>query len=724
MSGSISVVMLTYNNYEKFSRCMSSLGHFIHDRRVKEFIVLDNGSYQPELKETLRSLDYQIRKFRAIFSDTNLGIAKGRKYLFDIAEGDYIVSFDSDVVLLNPIGFIEVLYRSLETQNMVLVGGGGGDHPFFPSMEREDIINHDSPEKPDQLRPVDEVAGWFHGFKKKSLKKHGGFLEMDEQFNPFWGEDSDFCLQIRVNGGKCCIMGRGLVAHQWSSCDKKETQTTLEEMWIKFQKKWYPQFGGVLDFHVDENFYEENYPESKKMIRRREHYLKVGMITGNFYSKGAIHHLFPDVGFLTNTTLKYDNEEMTLLDFDKKYFTLENIEKECFHIVESNIPNEVDDLVILSMKDRQIGFQVLKSLISLQYLNIVIVIPEGDILHELSELSRKYELKYAICYFPDYNFDLIDFSIAFRVLSQTIKAKRVINIGTQRDLEKFATTPLGMLDSDSVSDGKMANIDKMNLSILNEVISLNGNMKWNSNCCYIEDYNYLKKLFQTYPMRTLLDRCLRIPQTHSNFVSPRCCPTYAYQKLFGFMKTKNLDGKTLTICVVKMDKEGDLDKVKNNLKYFSKTEIMIFNNGELKNPNLRSLGCDHYYHVNGEPEVIKIWGTGLSSVDLNKYSNVVFTDLKYELVDDLDEFLERSRFNNVSFLKRGAEYDQSLFSVVAEDMNTFFGEISKEGGKVGDVMKKISMTPVWIENQTEEDDEIVLSYEKHGRDMGEDFPMG
>ena len=261
MSGSISVVMLTYNNYEKFSRCMSSMGHFIHDRRVKEFIVLDNGSYQPELKEIIRTLDYQVRKFRVIFSDTNLGIAKGRKYLFDIADGDYIVSFDSDIVMLNPRGFIEVLYKALSIENMTLVGGGGGDHPFFPSMEREDIINHDSPEKPDQLRPVDEVAGWFHGFKKENLAKHGGFLEMDEQFTPFWGEDSDFCLQIRVNGGKCCIMGKGLVAHQWSSCDKKDTQSTLEDMWIKFQKKWYPQFGGVLDFHVDENFYEENYPD-------------------------------------------------------------------------------------------------------------------------------------------------------------------------------------------------------------------------------------------------------------------------------------------------------------------------------------------------------------------------------------------------------------------------------------------------------------------------------
>ena len=724
MTGTISIVMLTYNNYEKFCRCMSSMGQFIHDRRIKEFIVLDNGSFQPKLKEMLRNLNHQVKKFRAIFSDTNLGISKGRKYLFDVAEGDYIVSFDSDVVVLNPFGFIEVLYRALEIENMILVGGGGGDHPFFPSMEREDIINHDSPDKPDSLRFVDEVAGWFHGFKKINLEKHGGFLEMDELFTPFWGEDSDFCLQIRLNGGKCCIMGKGLVAHQWSSCDKKETQRTLEEMWIKFQKKWYPQFNGILDFQVDEKFYESNYPDSKKMLQRREHYLKVGMITGNLYSKDVVHHLFPDVTFLTDKEVRYKQEALSLQEFDKKYFNVDNIVNECFHVIESNIPPEVDDLIIFSMKNKPKGFEILKNLISLQYINVVIVIPEGDIIHELRELSSKYKLNYAICYFPEYHFDLIDFSVAFKYMSRTIKSKRVINISTMRDTDVFTSVPISLIDNETVSDGRMVPIDKMNLSILNEVISLHGEMKWNTNCCYVEDYDYLKKLFETYPMRTILDRCLRVPQPHSNFVSPRCCPSYAYQKLFGFMKNKNLERKILSLCILKIDDEDEMERVKNNLKYFSETEIMIFNSGELKNPNLRSLGCDYYYHVSGDILDIKVWAAGISNIDLKSYSNIIYTDLSFELLDNIDEFIERSRFNNVSFLKRGGEFDLSLFSIVSEDTGMFLNESSKEGSSPGSVMKKISVTPIWIENQSEEGDEIVLSFEKHGRDMGEDFPMG
>ena len=284
--------MLTYNNYEKVLRSMTSMFYFITEPKIKEFIILDNGSYQHELKVFLRRLEEQVSKFRVIWSDKNLGIAKGRKVLFDVAEGEYIASFDSDIIIVNPPLFLDVFYRSLEIPDMMLVGGGGGDHTFFPSLERENIDNKPTPETHQELKLVEEVAGWFHGFKSKILTKNGGKIEMDEQFSPFWAEDSDFCMQIRMIGGKCCIMGKGVVAHQWSSCDKKKTQITLEDMWNKFQDKWYGVFGKDFIMDIDETFYEQNYPQSKTMIRRREFYYKIGMIEGHFYSRDPIKLFF------------------------------------------------------------------------------------------------------------------------------------------------------------------------------------------------------------------------------------------------------------------------------------------------------------------------------------------------------------------------------------------------------------------------------------------------
>ena len=288
----ISIVMLTYNNYQKFLRCMTSMFYFIGDKRIKEFIVLDNGSYQVELKNYLKELNNQIKKFRVIFSGNNLGIARGRKLLYELVQGDYIASFDSDVVIVNPELFFQVFFQALSIENMMVVGGGGGDHPFFPSLERENIDNKDSPDTPNELKRVDEVAGWFTGFKKTILKKWGGPIEMDERFTPFWGEDSDFSMQVRLAGGQQCIMGKGILGHQWSSCDKKETQTTLEDMWYKFQDKWYPKFEKELAFDMDTDFYEKWYPESKNMKRSKDFYKKLGVLRGDISSPSIVKKVF------------------------------------------------------------------------------------------------------------------------------------------------------------------------------------------------------------------------------------------------------------------------------------------------------------------------------------------------------------------------------------------------------------------------------------------------
>ena len=67
---SISLVFLTYNNYEKFFRCMNSMFFFFTERRVKEILILDNGSYQVELKDYLRDLENQISKVRVVNCET------------------------------------------------------------------------------------------------------------------------------------------------------------------------------------------------------------------------------------------------------------------------------------------------------------------------------------------------------------------------------------------------------------------------------------------------------------------------------------------------------------------------------------------------------------------------------------------------------------------------------------------------------------------------------
>ena len=727
MTGSISIVMLTYNNFEKFMRCMSSMFLLITDDRIKEFIILDNGSYQVELKQFLASLDNQIKKFRVVYSDVNHGIATGRRLLYDMAEGDYIASFDSDVIILNPSGFLEVFYRALDIKDMMLVGGGGGDHPYFPSMERENIINHDSPDKPDQLRFVHEVAGWFHGFKTSILKKHGGFLEMDDQFTPFWGEDSDLCVQIRLNGGKCCIMGKGLLAHQWSSCDKKETQLTLEEQWIKFQNKWYSKFGETFVFKMDERFYEQNYPESKKMVSRKEHYLKIGTIKGHIHSKSVIHHYFPNADFNNNSEIDYYGETYSLEEFNNKFMTSEAIADVSLTFREYKLKKDIDDLIVFVMKDRFKGIEILKALISYQKINVIVIVPERDGYIDLLQFFDRFKVDFAVATFPEWNFDLLPYALTVKKLHLLgIEPKRIINMSTERNVSHLLHKPLSELNSGVHFEENLVGIDKMNLSILNQFMSLNSNMKWDKECCFVENYGYLLGLFDCYPFQQLLNRALKIPNKYHNLITPRCSPKDALERAFVYLKPKINQKKVLYLLNVSINTEEDVEKLKNNSKYYSDGDVMLFNKGEMKSINLRDLGCSYYFLVPPEAKDFQIWTSAFQKergVNLENYSNVIFSDETFSLECEITQFLKRSKFKDISFMKNKDGHSEYMFSIVSEDIGIFLQEINKEDFKIQEIFKKMNFVSLWEEKSTEDEDEIVLEYNMADYDDGSDFPM-
>lgn len=770
---SISLVFLTYNNYEKFFRCMNSMFFFFTERRVKEILILDNGSYQVELKDYLRDLENQISKVRVVFSHENLGIGKGRKFLFNISTGDYIISMDSDIVVLNPPLFLEVFYRSLEIENMMLVGGGGGDHPFFPSMERESIDNKDSPDSIEELKVVDEVAGWFTGFKSSILKKNGGEVEMDERFSPFWAEDSDFCVQIKLLGGKCCIMGKGLVAHQWSSCGKKETQTTLEEMWNKFQDKWYPKFGKKFIFDMDEEFYEENYPECKQLLRRKEFYLKIGIMRGDIYSKDVIKDLFKEAYFKDNKNLVFpevfldnkgnirqEDKNYTVEEFNKKFMNQEKITKQNFQILRSNLDKNFDDLIIIVAHDENICLKMLKSLVSLQEINVCVCVSGEINYYNIVNFLEKFKVKSLLCVFKVYQFDLISFSICYKELRKIYNFKRILNLSTYRDGKFFLSKPLREIETGGILEEDVKEIDKFNISLIGNYIALFKGMSWNKECVYFETKEYYDIFFNSYPFREIFDKCLKITKNYSNYVTPRCSPYHSLERIFGFMKHKINDKKSLCIVSAEINFEDDIENLKNNLKFYKNCEILVFNKGEEKHIKTKDLGCDFHYPVNGDIETFEIWKNGLGLSKLEDFNNILFTDDSYTLKSDIDEFLERSRYKNLCHTRTGNKFDLSLFSIVTENLGIFMNhsengemdeekkrreeenkkirneekkkrgeEIEKEEEKdiyeriATEVLQSINCTSVWNCEKNETEEEIVYEYKKEGKDLGEDYPM-
>ena len=101
-----------------------------------DLVIVNLYPFQSTIQQQNCTLDLAIENIDIVHGDTDKGpfgmgtygsrslavggtaivkacdkiIAKGRKVLFDVAEGDYIASFDSDIVIINPPLFLEVFF--------------------------------------------------------------------------------------------------------------------------------------------------------------------------------------------------------------------------------------------------------------------------------------------------------------------------------------------------------------------------------------------------------------------------------------------------------------------------------------------------------------------------------------------------------------------------------------------------------------------------------------
>jgi len=297
--------MLTYNNIDKFEKCIHSMTPFFYHQSVKEIIILDNGS-NGQMIDFLGNLDKNIVKLKVIYSSKNLGVAKGRKILFQEAKGDYIISLDSDVVIEDHQYLLNTMINNLKplpweetfsSGDVFLLGGGGGNHPHFPSVFTHDVIQIPAREKKNEFLIVGEVAGWCHCFRRALLEK----VIMDENFSPFWGEDSDFCIQINKLGGKMAIFGKGVIKHSFSTCRDYSRKKEQDIQWEKILTKWCP-----VKEYMDVEWYKKYYQTETPI----QDYLTGDILLGR---------LNPEI-------IKFfgDDQKIDLDSLIKLYFTVKN----------------------------------------------------------------------------------------------------------------------------------------------------------------------------------------------------------------------------------------------------------------------------------------------------------------------------------------------------------------------------------------------------------------
>ena len=190
-NASVSFIFLTHNRPEKTIDYINTYIKALERNDVKEIIVYDNGSTDHELLGYLNYIN-RLDGVNVIFGPENIGVAGGRDVLFRNVTGDIVFSVDSDSKLIDQ-SFIDDAKEILNDKNIWVCGTVGAFFKGWVHGMHVDV-NDDS----NYEGEVDTLAGCCQIFKKEILNH----IWIDLDFAPFWYEDTDFCFQAKVNGGK------------------------------------------------------------------------------------------------------------------------------------------------------------------------------------------------------------------------------------------------------------------------------------------------------------------------------------------------------------------------------------------------------------------------------------------------------------------------------------------------------------------------------------------
>ena len=162
----MSILLLTYNRYEITRKCLDSYVQCLDREDIQELIILDNNS-EHHVIEYLKEFQHKHSKIKIILLHENRGVCGGRQILFKEANGDILISLDSDAFLINP-SFFDRIKHLLYDEKYGIIGISGSYIKSWEFGSQEDIPDEDEKEY-----IVDHVSGCCQAFRKDLF--HYGF---------------------------------------------------------------------------------------------------------------------------------------------------------------------------------------------------------------------------------------------------------------------------------------------------------------------------------------------------------------------------------------------------------------------------------------------------------------------------------------------------------------------------------------------------------------------
>lgn len=225
----LDILLLTYNNLENTKRCIEAL---YKNTLNFSLTILDNASTDGTV-EYLQGMAVFNTNITLELQDENLGIVKGRNYLYKMSNGispstDYIMFLDNDqFVNAN----WEEVYLQLMKEGYDIVGSEAWQ------MDRRRCIPKKKCIKPTEEFNYVGCGGMM--IKHHVIKDIGMF---DEQFSPMYFEDPDFCYRA-FDAGYRIIWRPYFIDHQPHNLLKKELNVDRFINYFNSHEKFAKKYG-------------------------------------------------------------------------------------------------------------------------------------------------------------------------------------------------------------------------------------------------------------------------------------------------------------------------------------------------------------------------------------------------------------------------------------------------------------------------------------------------
>ncbi len=249
----LSVVIVTWNTALITKRCLDSVKRYLPHCQV---IIVDNGSTDNTQK--LLSADKSIKY---VFSEKNLGFAKGNNLGVQSAQGEYLLFLNSDMELID--NSLESMFEYIQKHREIGVIGPKFLNPdltpqssVFPPQSlcnafKEFWLGQVAYSKylPQKLVPhhVWALSGGCMLIKKDYFLSLGGW---NEKYFMYY-EDLDLCRQVRKTGSKIVYYPSALVVHRHGASGKNLADSANQwRRLIPGSKLYHGQFVHYLLFLI------------------------------------------------------------------------------------------------------------------------------------------------------------------------------------------------------------------------------------------------------------------------------------------------------------------------------------------------------------------------------------------------------------------------------------------------------------------------------------------